>query len=205
MVDRMLSVLEKHRGRTILGMGLVSLALYALALGRPDGSPDWLRPILAHIPDWLRPILLGIAEGILAAIVIAIIVEPALLRGMLDRTRGDVLWALFNQHAPPSWKDTLEGWARNKHYLNLSTWKVEFSWLEEDPKILQLDITTTVHGKTHDKKGYSPSTKLWVLDSCAGYTSRINRYTNNSSTPGLVSGSRLCPCAASGRRSGASD
>ncbi|HLM20909.1 MAG TPA: hypothetical protein VK390_05205, partial [Propionibacteriaceae bacterium] len=77
--------------------------------------------------------------------VIALIVEPRLLRHFGERISNQTFWASFYSKAPAAYREAIKKLAGQDQFATGSHWVLTFDWAEASRDALRLHVRSEVH------------------------------------------------------------
>lgn len=126
--------------------------------------------LVAMFVGW-KAYLLPVFDGLLAAFVLTLIVDPFLKNRFADKVGREMFWVLTNEHAPISQRNLVERLANTRVFYEHSEWSIRVEWDDRENGVIRLEIDVENTCINHDIAGYRPSNYAYVLASTHGYKS----------------------------------
>lgn len=122
-------------------------------------------------------LLRALASAGLVTIILTLTIDQYFRRRFVDHVATTAYWALVNPDAPKEYRDAVTALASVQNYFASCHWDLSFSWVGNDKKVVQLDLTFTGNGMNLDAAGYAPCTRMWLLPCHEGYSPSFQEWS----------------------------
>jgi hypothetical protein len=136
------------------------------------------------IPEQLKNLSQAVADALVVAIVVSIVVEPHLLRyfgeelgSFGERLGTQTFWSSFYSRAPKVYIDAIKSLANADQFSASSNWIVSFDWVDAEKAIVKLSIQHTNYRENRSPQELQLITHLFLYESpFDGRESRIYQH-----------------------------
>jgi hypothetical protein len=104
---------------------------------------------------WSHNLTQSIADAALVAIVVALLVEPRMLRKFGDEIAEQTFWSAFFSQAPPRYRNAIRELAAEHQFTTASHWRLIFDWEGDQHEIVKLSIQCDNHRENRSTKPFS--------------------------------------------------
>jgi hypothetical protein len=113
----------------------------------------------------------AIGEALIVALVVAIAVEPRLLRHFGEEIASKSFWTSFYARAPEEYRNAIQNLARETQFTHAIRWRLSFDWIDDNNHdAIKLTITVLNFRKNCDTNPYK------VTPYAFAYESRFHKY-----------------------------
>ena len=161
----------KRRGRWQHWMVLGLFALLAITL--------FLFPLLVQTPPRIQDLVRAVGEALIVAIVVALAVEPRLLRYFGDELATQTFWSSFYSRAPEPYREAVKELASAEQFSVAINWDIELNWADDQMTIIEMLIDCTNHVEHRGSKPHGLQPRTFVYESVSpAYVTKVRSYTS---------------------------
>jgi hypothetical protein len=106
---------------------------------------------------WLRNLTQASGEACFVAFVVAILVEPRMLRKFGDEIAEQTFWSSFFSQALPTYRNAIRELAGESQFTIASHWRLTFDWEGDQHEVLKLAIQCDNHRQNRSTKPFAIS------------------------------------------------
>lgn len=117
------------------------------------------------LPDEIHTLLQSVAEAFTVSIVVALVVEPRLLRQFGEELASQTFWASFYSRAPREYRDAVQELAAATQFAIAVNWKVTLDWIDDDQTIIRLRSEITNYRENRSNKAFPLVPKTFIYES----------------------------------------
>jgi hypothetical protein len=162
-----------------------------VAVKNPTGLRSWLilsiLGILAAalfllsaeitLPSGIHTLTQSVAEALTVSIVVALVVEPRLLRHFGEELASQTFWASFYSRAPREYRDAVQELASATQFGIAVHLKVVLDWADNDQKIIRFHYEMTHYRENRSNRPFSYEPGGYIGGSCfPSHKSEIDQY-----------------------------
>lgn len=147
------------KNRTELRSWLILSILAILA-----GALFLLSAVVA-LPSGIHTLVQSVAEALTVSIVVALVVEPRLLRHFGEELASQTFWASFYSRAPRAYRDAIQELASATQFGIAVHIRVVLDWADDDHTIIRFRHERTTYAENRSNKAFPLVPRANVSDS----------------------------------------
>lgn len=117
------------------------------------------------LPEKVHSLLQAIAEALIVSIVVALVVEPRLLRHFGEELASQTFWTSFYSRAPGEYRQAIKELASATQFANVISWKVTLDWSDEEQSMIRLDSEIIDFRENRGEKPYPHVPRTFIYES----------------------------------------
>lgn len=128
------------------------------------------------LPDGIRTLIQSVAEALTVSVVVALVVEPRLLRHFGEELASQTFWVSFFSRAPRAYREAIKELASATQFNVEVNQKWVLDWADDDKKIIRFHHEFTSYRENHSSKPFPIEPKATLHDSSfPSYQASIER------------------------------
>jgi hypothetical protein len=112
----------------------------------------FLLSALLTLPSELHTLLQSVAEALIVSIVVALAVEPRLLRHFGEELASQTFWTSFYSRAPEKYRGAIRELASATQFTTAFHWKVTLDWADDNQTTIRLSSEITIFRENRSQK-----------------------------------------------------
>jgi len=117
------------------------------------------------LPDGIHTLVQSVAEALTVSVVVALVVEPRLLRHFGEELASQTFWASFYSRAPRAYREAIQGLASATQFGIAVDIKVALDWADESQTIIRFRFEMTHYRENRSNKPFSYEPNGYLYDS----------------------------------------
>jgi len=122
-------------------------------------------PNLVKIPEQAQTLSRAVGEALVVAVVVALAVEPRLLRYFGNEVVSQTFWNAFYSRAPEAYKEAIKELAGADKFAEHARWNVTLDWANEERSVVRLTVDYTNFLKNYSSKPHGLQPYTFAYDS----------------------------------------
>lgn len=106
------------------------------------------------LPDGIHTLMQSVAEALTVSVVVALVVEPRLLRHFGEELASQTFWASFYSRAPRAYRDAIQELASATQFAIAVDIKAVLDWADDDQTIIRFHWETTQYRENRSNRPY---------------------------------------------------
>lgn len=129
------------------------------------------------LPDGLHVLVQSVAEALTVSVVVALVVEPRLLRHFGEELASQTFWVSFFSRAPRAYREAIQELASATQFGIEVNLKVALDWADDDQAIIRFRYEFTSYRENHSNKPFPYNPRGHLFDSpFPSYKAEIDQY-----------------------------
>lgn len=129
------------------------------------------------LPDETHALVQSVAEALTVSIVVALVVEPRLLRHFGEEIASKTFWTSFYSRAPKEFRNAVQELASATQFAVAVNWKVTLDWINDAQTIMRFRSEITNYRENRDSKAFPLIPKSFIYESpFPSYRATIDQY-----------------------------
>lgn len=125
----------------------------------------FLLSAMITLPDGFHALVQSVAEALAVSVVVALVVEPRLLRHFGEELASQTFWASFYSRAPRGYRDAIQELAAATQFGIAVDMKVGLDWANDDQSIIRCRFEATHYRENRSNKPFPYEPKGYIYDS----------------------------------------
>jgi Ca2+/Na+ antiporter len=129
------------------------------------------------LPSGVHALAQSVAEALTVSIVVALVVEPRLLRHFGEQLASQTFWASFYSRAPREYRDAIQELASATQFAIAVNLKVVLDWADDDQAVIRCRFEHTSYRENRSSKPFPYEPRGTLYDSpFPAYKAEIDQY-----------------------------
>ena len=146
-----------HAGRKYW-MILIIFGLAGLALFSMDA--------VISLPSQVHGLTQAVGEALVVAVVVALVVEPRLLRYFGEELSSQTFWASFYSRAPDAYREAIKELAAKTDFAHAFNFVLSFDWANDEKTVVKMTCEWTEHRENRSPRPLALEINAFVPESC---------------------------------------
>jgi len=129
------------------------------------------------MPGQAQTLSRAVGEALVVAVVVALAVEPRLLRYFGNEIVSQTFWNAFYSRAPEAYKEAIKELASADKFADHARWKISLDWANEERSVISLTVDYTNFLKNYSSKPHALQPYAFVYDSLfSDFPTEVHHY-----------------------------